>query len=197
MVQLAVTGNMGCGKTTICEMLISRGIPVYFSDNRAKGLMNQDQSLIQHIEKRFGKESYRDGLLNQKWLAERVFKDSKALNDLNNLVHPVVHQDYIEWVNQQSQDVVAYESAIVLEHGNEGKFDAVILVSCPEKLRLERIQQRDDLTQDEIRSRTRFQWPDEKKRKLADHVIENINLSETEQQVKTVLSLIRKQFLID
>ena len=197
MVQLAVTGNMGCGKTTICEMLISQGIPVYFSDNRAKELMNQDQSLIQHIEKRFGKESYRDGLLNRKWLAERVFKDSKALNDLNNFVHPVVRQDYIEWVNQQSQDVVAYESAIVLEHGNEGKFDAVILVSCPEKLRLERIQQRDDLTQDEIRSRTRFQWPDEKKRKLADHVIENINLSETEQQVKTVLSLIRKQFLID
>jgi dephospho-CoA kinase len=197
MVQLAVTGNMGCGKTTICEMLISQGIPVYFSDNRAKELMNQDQSLIQHIQKRFGKESYRNGLLNRKWLAERVFKDSKALNDLNNLVHPVVHQDYIEWVNQQSQDVVAYESAIVLEHGNEGKFDAVILVSCPEKLRLERIQQRDDLTQDEIQSRTRFQWPDEKKRKLADHVIENINLSETEQQVKTVLSLIRKQFLID
>ena len=197
MVQLAVTGNMGCGKTTICEMLISQGIPVYFSDNRAKELMNQDQSLIQHIQKRFGKESYRNGLLNRKWLAERAFKDSKALNDLNNLVHPVVRQDYIEWVNQQSQDVVAYESAIVLEHGNEGKFDAVILVSCPEKLRLERIKQRDDLTQNEIQSRTRFQWPDEKKRKLADHVIENINLSETEQQVKTVLSLIRKQFLID
>ena len=197
MVQLAVTGNMGCGKTTICEMLISQGIPVYFSDNRAKELMNQDQSLIQHIQKRFGKESYHNGLLNRKWLAKRVFKDSKALNDLNNLVHPVVRQDYIEWANQQSQDVVAYESAIVLEHGNEGKFDVVILVSCPEKLRLERIKQRDDLTQDEIQSRTRFQWSDEKKSKLADHVIENINLSETEQQVKTVLSLIRKQFLID
>ena len=198
MVQLAVTGNMGCGKTTICKILISQGIPVYFSDNRAKELMGQDQSLIQQIRKRFGKESYyRNGLLNRKWLAERVFKDSKALNDLNCLVHPVVHQDYIEWANQQSQDVVAYESAIVLEHGNEGKFDVVILVSCPEKLRLDRIQHRDDLTQDEIQSRTRFQWSDEKKRQHADHVIENIDLPETEQQVKTVLSLIRNQFLVD
>ena len=197
MVQLAVTGNMGCGKTTICEMLISQGIPVYFSDNRAKELMNHDQSLIKNIQKRFGMESYQNGLLNRKWLAEQVFKDSKALNDLNNLVHPVVHKDYLEWVNQQSQHVIAYESAIVLEHGNEGKFDMIILVSCPEKLRLERIQQRDGLTPDEIQSRTRFQWPDEKKRKHADYVIENINLSETEQQVKNVLSLIRKQFLID
>ena len=93
MVQLAVTGNMGCGKTTVCEMLISLDIPVYFSDTRAKELMNQDQSLIQQIQKRFGKESYRSGLLKRKWLSERVFKDPKALNDLNNFVHPVVHQD--------------------------------------------------------------------------------------------------------
>ena len=197
MVQLAVTGNMGSGKTTICQMLISQGISVYFSDNRAKELMNQDQSLIQHIQKRFGKESYHNGLLNRKWLAERVFKDSKALNDLNNLVHPVVRQDYIEWANQQSQDVVAYESAIVFEHANDGKFDVVILVSCPERLRIERIKKRDGLTQDEIQKRARFQWPDEKKRKHADYIIENINLQETEQQVKSVLSLINKQFLID
>ena len=73
----------------------------------------------------------------------------------------------------------------------------VILVSCPERLRIARIKQRDGLTQDEIQSRMRFQWPDQKKRKHADYVIENINLSETEQQVKAVLSLIRKQFLID
>ena len=197
MVQLAVTGNMGCGKTTVCEMLISHGIPVYFSDNRAKELMSQDQSLIQHIQKRFGKESYRSGFLNRKWLAEQVFENPKALNDLNNLVHPVVHLDYTEWLSQQAQDVVAYESAIVLEHGNERKFDVVILVSCPERFRIERIKQRDGLTQDEIQSRMRFQWPDQKKRKHADYVIENINLSETEQQVKAVLSLIRKQFLID
>jgi dephospho-CoA kinase len=197
MVQLAVTGNMGCGKTTICKLLISHDIPVYFSDNRAKELMNQNQPLIEHIQKRFGKESYRSGFLNRKWLAEQVFENSKALRDLNNLVHPVVNLDYIEWLSQQEHDVVAYESAIVMEHGNAGKFDVVILVSCPEKIRLERIQQRDGLTKDEIQSRTRFQWPDEKKRKYADHVIENINLLETEQKVKTVLSLIRKQFLID
>ena len=197
MIQLAITGNMGCGKTTVCEMLISQGIPVYFSDNRAKELMNQDQSLIQHIQKRFGKESYSSGLLNRKWLSERVFKDPRALNDLNNFVHPLVHQDYLEWVNQQSHEVVAYESAIVLEHGNNDKFDIIIHVTCPEELRIERIRKRDGLKFEEIQSRIHFQWPDEKKRKHADYVIENIIISETEQQVKSVLSLIRKQFLTD
>ena len=194
MIQLAITGNMGSGKTTICEILISQGIPVYFSDIRAKELMNQDKSLVKQIQKLFGKESYRSGLLNRKWIAEIVFKDSKALNELNNLVHPVVHQDYLKWVNQQSKDIVAYESAIVFEHGREGKFDAVILVSCPERLRLDRIRKRDGFTEEEIQLRTRFQWPDEKKRKVSDYIIENINFLQAEQQVKTVLSLIRKKF---
>ena len=194
MVKLAVTGNMGCGKTTICEILISQGIPVYFSDNRAKELMNQDKSLVEQIQKLFGKESYRSGFLDPKWIAEIVFKDSKALNELNNLVHPVVHQDYLKWVNQQLKDIVAYESAIVFEHGSEGKFDAVILVSCPERLRLDRVRERDGFTEEEIQLRTRFQWPDEKKRKVSDYVIENINFPQAEQQLKTVLSLIRKKF---
>lgn len=194
MIQLAITGNMGSGKTTICEILISQGIPVYFSDNRAKELMNQDKSLVKHIQKLFGKESYSSGLLNRKWIAEIVFKDSKALNELNNLVHPVVHKDYLKWVNQQSKDIVAYESAIVFEHGSEGKFDAVILVSCPERLRLDRIRKRDGFTEEEIQLRTRFQWSDEKKRKVSDYVIENINFPQAEQQVKTVLSLIREKY---
>ena len=197
MVELAVTGYMGCGKTTVCEILISQGIPVYFSDNRAKELINQEKSLIHLIQKRFGKESYRNGLLNKKWLADRVFKYPKELNDLNKLVHPFVHKDYLEWLNQQSEEVVAYESAIILEHGNEGKFDLIILVTCPEKIRFERIYKRDGLNEEQIKSRMRFQWPDEKKRNKADYVIENINISETKQQVCTVLSLIRKEFLID
>jgi dephospho-CoA kinase len=197
MIHVAVTGNMGSGKTTVCKMLISQGVPVYFSDNRAKDLMNQDQFLIEKIQQRFGEESYLNGALNRKWLAERVFKDSKALTDLNNLVHPVVHKDYLQWSTQQTEDLIGYESAIVLEQGSQGKFDAVILVSCPEKLRIERIQERDGLTLEEIHLRMRFQWSDDKKRMHADYTIENINISDANQQLRSALAMIRKQFLIE
>lgn len=197
MVHVAVTGNMGSGKTTVCKMLILQGVPVYFSDNRAKDLMNQDQFLIEKIQQRFGEESYLNGALNRKWLAERVFKDSKALTDLNNLVHPVVHKDYLQWSAQQTEDLIAYESAIVLEQDSQGNFDAIILVSCPEKLRIERIQERDGLTLEEIQLRMRFQWSDEKKRKHADYIIENIDISDANQQLRSALAMIRKQFQID
>ena len=197
MIQIAVTGNMGCGKTTICQMMENEGIPVYYSDSRAKQLMNQNESLMRSIKDRFGEESYHDGLLNRKWIASIVFEDATALNDLNNLVHPAVQKDYLNWVSQQAKDIVAYESAILIEHGNQGNFDVVILVQCPENIRFERIQKRDGLTLAEVQARTRFQWPEEEKIKYADHLIENTTHEQAKQQLSFVISSIRKQLQKD
>ena len=193
MVQIAVTGNIGCGKTTICHMMENEGVPVYYSDVHAKQLMNQNESLMDSIKERFGKESYYDGMLNRKWIASIVFDDATALNDLNNLVHPVVQKDYLNWLSQQTKDIVAYESAILIEHGNQGNFDFVILVQCPEKIRSVRIQKRDGLTLDEVQARTRFQLQEEEKIKYADYLIENTSLEEAKQQLSTVISSIRKK----
>ncbi len=197
MVQIAVTGNIGCGKTTICQMMENEGVPVYYSDVHAKQLMNQNESLIDSIKERFGKESYYDGMLNRKWIASIVFDDATALNDLNNLVHPVVQKDYLNWLSQQTKDIVAYESAILIEHGNQGNFDFVILVQCPEKIRSVRIQKRDGLTLDEVQARTRFQLQEEEKIKYADYLIENTSLEEAKQQLSTVISSIRKKLQKD
>ena len=197
MVQIAVTGNIGCGKTTICQMMENEGVPVYYSDVHAKQLMNQNESLIDSIKERFGKESYYDGMLNRKWIASIVFDDATALNDLNNLVHPVVQKDYLNWLSQQTKDIVAYESAILIEHGNQGNFDFVILVQCPEKIRSVRIQKRDGLTLDEVQARTRFQLQEEEKINYADYLIENTSLEEAKQQLSTVISSIRKKLQKD
>ena len=193
MTKVAVTGNIGCGKTTICHMMENDGVPVYYSDVHAKQLMNQNESLMDSIKERFGKESYYDGMLNRKWIASIVFDDATALNDLNNLVHPVVQKDYLNWLSQQTKDIVAYESAILIEHGNQGDFDFVILVQCPEKIRSVRIQKRDGLTLDEVQARTRFQLQEEEKIKYADYLIENTSLEEAKQQLRTVISSIRKK----
>jgi len=197
MVQIAVTGNMGCGKTTICQLMENEGVPVYYSDSRAKQLMNKNESLMDSIKERFGEESYHDGLLNRKWIASIVFDDATALNDLNNLVHPVVQKDYLNWVSQQTKDIIAYESAILIEHGNQGNFDVVILVQCPKNIRFERIQKRDGLTMDQVQARSRFQWPDEEKIKYADYLIENIALEQAKQQLNSVIVSIRKQLQKD
>jgi len=197
MVQIAVTGNIGCGKTTICQMMENEGVPVYYSDVHAKQLMNQNESLKDSIKERFGKESYYNGMLNRKWIASIVFDDATALNDLNNLVHPVVQKDYLNWLSQQTKDIVAYESAILIEHGNQGNFDFVILVQCPEKIRSVRIQKRDGLTLDEVQARTRFQLQEEEKINYADYLIENTSLEEAKQQLNTVISSIRKKLQKD
>ena len=197
MVQIAVTGNMGCGKTTICQLMENEGVPVYYSDSRAKQLMNQNGSLMDSIKERFGEESYHDGLLNRKWIASIVFDDATALNDLNNLVHPVVQKDYLSWVSQQTKDIIAYESAILIEHGNQGDFDIVILVQCPKNIRFERIQKRDGLTLDQVQARSRFQLPEREKIKYANYLIENSALEQAKQQLDSVILSIRKQLQKD
>ena len=103
----------------------------------------------------------------------------------------------MNWLSQQTKDIVAYESAILIEHGNQGNFDFVILVQCPEKIRSVRIQKRDGLTLDEVQARTRFQLQEEEKINYADYLIENTSLEEAKQQLSTVISSIRKKLQKD
>ena len=93
---LGVTGGIGSGKSTVCEIFKTFGIPVYDSDARAKALMSSNPNLINSIQSSFGEEAYVDGELNRAYLAEIVFSDKGALERLNALVHPAVGRDFDE-----------------------------------------------------------------------------------------------------
>lgn len=196
MIKIGVTGNMGAGKSTVCAFLADRGIPLYNADDRAKTLMATNDDLISKIQIRFGNEAYKGGQLNRQYLASQVFTNSTRLQELNELVHPAVHKDYNQWLEQQIHPLCAYESAIIYEHNRQSYFDIIVLVTCPENLRLDRIQKRDGLTIDEIKSRMRFQWHEDQKIELADYVIENSSLLVAEEQLDQALSAIRTHFNI-
>ena len=196
MIKIGVTGNMGAGKSTVCAFLADRGIPLYNADDRAKTLMATNDDLISKIQIRFGNEAYKGGQLNRQYLANQVFTNSTRLQELNELVHPAVHKDFNQWLAQQTHPLCAYESAIIYEHNRQSYFDIIVLVTCPENLRLDRIQKRDGLTIDEIKSRMRFQWHEDQKIELADYVIENSSLLVVEEQLDQALSAIRTHFNI-
>ena len=196
MIKIGVTGNMGAGKSTVCAFLADRGIPLYNADDRAKTLMATNDDLISKIQIHFGNEAYKGGQLNRQYLANQVFNNSTRLQELNELVHPAVHKDFNQWLAQQIHPLCAYESAIIYEHNRQSYFDIIVLVTCPENLRLDRIQKRDGLTIDEIKSRMRFQWHQDQKIELADYVIENSSLLVAEEQLDQALSAIRTHFNI-
>lgn len=149
------------------------GYPVYSSDQRAKDIMHEDQSLITGLKELFGEEAYLDTHLNRPYIAAQIFQDASKRTAMNSLVHPAVRKDFQNWVNQQKSPILFQESALLFETGNYLSFDAVILVSAPEKVRMERVKERDQLTDEQVQSRFNAQMPEAEKMKLTNLVINN------------------------
>lgn len=183
MKQIGITGGIGSGKTTVAKFFKEFGIPIYIADDEAKKLMHCSP-IKEELLLLFGNQTYdADGNLNRKYIASQVFNDKHLLEQLNAIVHPRVAQDYKKWVENQHAPYLLYEAAILFETGKHKEFDYNILVTAPKKERISRLKKRDNATEEEIKSRMENQWSDEKKEKLADWTIENMDLEKTKHQV--------------
>ena len=169
--KVGITGGIGSGKTTVCKIFESLGIPVYYADNEAKRLIEEHPRLVSGYKKLFGDEVYRNGKLNKQLVAKVIFEDNKLLNKVNALVHPVVREDFIGWVNKQCAPYVIEEAAVLLESGGHHFLDKVLLVTAPETVRIARVIKRDGVASEEVLKRIRNQWPDEKRRRFCDYEV--------------------------
>lgn len=172
---VGVTGGIGSGKSTVCKIFEVLGHYVFYADDKAKWLMNHDRELRMKIIDLFGEEAYRNGSLNREYIGGRVFNNMPLLGKLNALVHPAVARNLKEWVSEnESQDLLFYEAALMFETGSHKKMSAAILVTAPEQLRIQRVLKRDvHRTEEAIRSIIDNQMDDQKKIPLADYVIDN------------------------
>ena len=173
--KVGITGGIGSGKTTVCMVFKTLGIPVYEADTHAKQLMNTDRALKDSLSGYFGNEIYRDGELDRRKLANIIFNDNTALEKVNSWVHPAVTRDFEQWSVRQTSPYVLEEAAIIFENNLARRFDKVILVTAPDNIRIERVCARDHVTSEAVRQRMANQWPEEKKIALADYIIYNDN----------------------
>ncbi|MFD1316588.1 dephospho-CoA kinase [Namhaeicola litoreus] len=187
---VGLTGGIGSGKSTVAKMFQDLGVPVYFSDTEAKRIMQESKEVQQGLIDLFGEKVFESGNLNRTYLARLVFNNSELLSQLNALVHPAVAFDFEKWISRQNAEIVMQESALIFENEKEDFFDAVILVTAPKELRIDRLKKRDHSSQKEIESRMNNQLSDKDKFPRADFVIENIDILETEKRVNEVLSIL-------
>lgn len=175
MQHLGITGGIGSGKTTVCKIFETLGIPIYYADDRAKFLMSHDPNLIMGIIELFGQEAYLEPqVLNRAHIAQVAFNDKDKLTQLNALVHPAVARDGLEW--QAAQYDVPYtlkEAALLYESGSYRSLDKIIVVTAPLKLRIERVMARDGAKREEVEARIAKQMPESEKVNMADFVIYN------------------------
>lgn len=175
MHHLGITGGIGSGKTTVCKIFETLGIPIYYADERAKHLMSHDPELMAGIVDLFGPEAYLEPqVLNRAHIAKVAFNDKIKLNQLNALVHPAVGRDGLAW--QAAQQNVPYtlkEAALLYESGSYRSLDKIIVVTAPLELRIERVMARDGAKREDVEARIAKQMPEAEKVKLADFVVHN------------------------
>ena len=180
---VGLTGGIGSGKSTVAAMFEGFGIPVYNSDEEAKKLMGDSQSIKRKIVTLLGEDSYRNGELDKIYISQLVFKDSQLLQALNAIVHPEVREHFADWAKKQQSEYVIQEAAIIFENGTQESYDYVILVTAPVEKRVKRVVARDSVDPEKVMDRIQNQWDDTRKIALADFVIENSDLEKTMAQV--------------
>lgn len=184
MYKVGITGGIGSGKSTVCRMLVERGVALYDADSRAKELMSTSEALRKALIENFGAETFTAEGLNRAYLAERVFNDKEQLRLLNSLVHPAVIADFEAWADEQEGHYVLFESAILFEAGLESRVDAVVAVMAPESLRVERVMARDGHSAEQVMARIKNQMSDDERSDRAKYSIVNVDIEELEEDVE-------------
>lgn len=189
---VGLTGGIGSGKTTIANYFMSLGIPVYIADDEAKSILFMPDA-AKEVAAAFGEEVLTNNMPDRSKLAAIVFNDAVKLAKLNAIIHPKVHEHFINWVkNHDSEKFVIKEAAILFESGSYKDCDKIILVTAPKEIRIERVMKRDKVTRDKVLERMANQWDDEKKQALSDYIIHNINPDEAKKEADRIVKELQK-----
>ncbi len=193
MIRIAITGGIGSGKSYVCRMLRDYGIEVYDCDAAAKRLMRTSPDLKRKITALVGPDAYlpSDGIrgewvLNKAVVARFLLASAQNAKAIDNIVHPVVAADFLasgmQWL----------ESAILFQSGfhHRVSFGAVVVVTAPDEVRLERIVARDGISPEKAQQWIRQQWPQEEIVRLADYEIVNDGQQPLEPQIEQILECI-------
>jgi dephospho-CoA kinase len=173
VIKLGVTGGIGAGKTSVCRIFGVLGIPVFSADAVAKEVMDIDTGIILRINAIAGKNLYAGGSLDKVELAKLIFNNSKLLEKVNSLVHPVVFTRFREWAKKQNAPYVIMETAILFESGAPEIVDRILTVVAPMEERVDRVIHRNNLTREQVIERMRNQMDDSERIKNSDYVIQN------------------------
>ena len=195
MVIIGVTGGIGSGKSSVCEVFQSLGAYIINADDLAKDIMTNSPPVEQAIKDQFGTEAYHsDGSLNKAYLATEAFEKGRV-QELNAIVHPHIPAEVDSLTRnaeRQGYSVVVYEAALLLQNLRPDNLDSIILVLADEERRIKWVQERDEAERTEVLDRISKQQNFEDLTHLADIIIRNEGSLE---ELKTKAEDVYRQFV--
>lgn len=193
MFKLGLTGNIGCGKSSVSKELEKRGAHIIDADMISREIYEYEE-VINEMKKYFP-EAIKDGVVDRKILGSIVFSDMERLEKLNEITHSKICSIVEERISkyEDTNDIVVVDAALLLEAGFEKLVDKVVVVYCKEREQLKRVILRDDVTKDEALKRIECQMSQEEKVKMADYIIDNsASLAELKDSVVKLMKKVRK-----
>ena len=176
MLILGLTGNIGCGKSSLSKILMQNNIDVIDADIISRNIF-EDKELLNLVFENFGENIINlDGSLNRKALGNIVFNDDQKLVILNGLTHPKIKEKILNKINEIrniGKSLVVIDAALLIEGGYLDILDKLIVITCKESIQISRIQLRDNLTKEQAISRMNSQMSQDEKIKYADYIIDN------------------------
>ena len=142
MKKVAITGGIGSGKTYISKMFSKLGVPIYNSDQKANSIIKSNIVVKKSIINVFGFDSFINNELNKKHISKIIFNNNSKLRLINSIVHPLVYEDYNNWLLGQKNSYTIYESAIIYENDTINNFDKIIGVISDNDLKISRLLSR-------------------------------------------------------
>ena len=170
---IGLTGGIGSGKSTVLKLFKNLGVNTYSADISAKKLINTDQNLINLIKDSFGKNIYKDNILDSRKLSKIVFGNPDKLELLNSIIHPAVALDFKNFIESNNDEYIVKEAAIIFETNSEKQYDKIILVKSPLEIRIERVMKRDNLSRVEVIKRINNQLNENLIIDKCDYIINN------------------------
>jgi dephospho-CoA kinase len=184
---IGLTGGIGSGKTTISKIFNAFGVKVFNSDIVAKTLLNTNEDIRKEVVSTFG-NVYDHNRINTRKLASIVFNNSELLSKLNQIIHPKVQQEFINWVDKNySEKILLKEAAILIESGGYKEIDEIILIVADAQTRIKRVINRDNSSENDVLKRIEKQLKDEEKIKFSNYIIYNNDTDLLIPQVEGIL----------
>lgn len=196
MRNIGMTGGIGSGKNQVADIFNQLGFYTIDSDISSRKVMEKGEAAYEKIVSFFGSDilDENDNILRKK-LGDIVFSDKAKLKTLENIVHPAIYEyerkERSKIYGKDDKAVVITHAALIIESGSIDKYDALIVISCPDELQVERVMQRDNFSEEKARNIVAHQMPNEERLKYADFIIDNSStLDDLYNEVKRVHNLI-------
>lgn len=196
MRNIGMTGGIGSGKNQVADIFNQLGFYTIDSDISSRKVMEKGEAAYEKIVSFFGSDilDENDNILRKK-LGDIVFNDKAKLKTLENIVHPAIYEyerkERSKIYGKDDKAVVITHAALIIESGSIDKYDALIVISCPDELQVERVMQRDNFSEEKARNIVAHQMPNEERLKYADFIIDNSStLDDLYNEVKRVHNLI-------